>query len=230
MLYMAKCMGCHTIGGGALTGPDLAPTLGWPRENLVTGIMRMEEKIGPISVEELDQLIALLQSGQAQDRLNQERERAALAEAATLEPGSAAIGEQLFVGQLALENRGLACAACHQTAGSGGNFAPDLTGIYEELGAPSLQSACEGANFPVMREAYENHPVTKQEARHLVAYFKTVGSNSQSGPAMPTALLVQGLGVAGCVAVFGLVGIVHVKRGTGIRRNLIKQSIKGNTR
>jgi len=228
-LYRSKCMGCHTIGGGALTGPDLAPTLAWPRENLVTAIVRMEEKIGPIPAQEIDQLIELLQSGQAKDRLDAERARMDMLDAATLEPGSPAIGQRLFEGRDTFSAGGLACAACHQAAGKGGSFAVDLTHIYTRMGGKdSLQSACEGTNFPVMREAYRTHPVTKQEARHLVAYFEQVDAQPDDASISAMPLLVKIFGASGCLLIFMLLGLMHVRRGTGVRSGLVKQSLKGN--
>jgi mono/diheme cytochrome c family protein len=47
--YAMKCAGCHTIGGGKLTGPDLLPTRVWPKSELFTKIKLMEQRVGPMT-------------------------------------------------------------------------------------------------------------------------------------------------------------------------------------
>ena len=45
--YAQKCAGCHTVGGGKLTGPDLLPTRAWPKPELAAKIKLMEARVGP---------------------------------------------------------------------------------------------------------------------------------------------------------------------------------------
>ena len=52
-LFVLKCAGCHTIGGGKLTGPDLIKSTTFPYEDLIKAIKRMEEKVGPMEESEI---------------------------------------------------------------------------------------------------------------------------------------------------------------------------------
>ena len=228
-LFMMKCAGCHTIGGGPLTGPDLGGTSAWPLADLAKSIGLMEEQVGPLQTSEIDVLAAFLQHDDRLDRLRVERERVALEQAASFEAGSAAIGRQLFSGAVPLANRGLACTACHAAGGDGGGiFAPNLTDAFERMGELPLLSACEGANFPVMRASYAGRPILKQEAIHLVAYLESVsGMGEEASRAGPVIVTVAGLAMAAlCMAgVF----VVSIRRNGGTRAELVRKAIRQNS-
>jgi len=196
-LYMLKCMGCHTIGGGQLSGPDLKPMSGWPRENLEAGVRRMEKSVGPLSSEAVTELTDLLLSTDAAERIKTVQQAMALQQAATLEPPSAEKGEALFLGRTSFAGGGISCAACHQAGGKGGSMASSLEDAYTRLGEVPLLATCEAPGYPVMRAIYAPHPVTKQEAIHIVSYLQSVSEEAAPplNPPMSIVGLIGGIGL-----------------------------------
>ncbi|MBX7259416.1 MAG: cytochrome c, partial [Candidatus Hydrogenedentes bacterium] len=162
-MFTQKCAGCHTIGGGALTGPDLKAVQSWPKQNVDPAILRMEKNVGKLKPEDIQVLAELLLAPDAANRIAEERKRIAMQEMAKLEPASAAVGEAIFYGSKPLTNRGLACASCHAVNGRGGNLSFDLTGSFAKLGEVPLASTIEGVTFPLMQAAYKDNQITKQE-------------------------------------------------------------------
>lgn len=172
--YLARCAGCHTVGGGRLTAPDLLPSTGWPEADLTLAVERMEKNVGPLTEEQVRDLVDLLKSPRVQPRIAAARERQVAEMAATLEPPSPRTGRALFHGREPLTHGGMPCAACHRAEDHGGNLAADLTDAHARLGESALLSASESPGFPLMKAAYGDHPVTRQEAVHLVAYLEWV--------------------------------------------------------
>ncbi|HUP43059.1 MAG TPA: hypothetical protein VM599_07605, partial [Thermoanaerobaculia bacterium] len=149
--YLSRCAGCHTIGEGELSGPDLLPSTGWPAPDLAKAVERMEKNVGPMTGDEVAFLVELLQDSEVKPRLSAARERQVMEMAATLEPASPAAGEALFHGGRALANGGVACSACHRAGGPGrvrgGTLAADLTDAATRLGEQALISAAENPGF-----------------------------------------------------------------------------------
>ena len=221
--FLMKCAACHTVGRGALVGPDLKPATGWARKDLAAGVKRMEKNVGPLKDEEVALICDLLQAPNVLDRLSAEQQRIALKQVAKMEPASAAKGKRLFTGVDPLTNGGVACMACHRAEGVGGTLAKDLTGIFALRGAAPLQSACENTNFPVMKAVFRAHPVTKQEALHLVKYFESLQpASTQSDPA------VAGVGTVGALFALGLVALGYRGRNRGVRAKLMAKSMRRN--
>lgn len=216
-VYVKKCAGCHTIGKGRLTGPDLNESIGWAEADLSRAIKAMEKNVGPMSDEEVKLLVDFLKDPGVKTRLKAEEERLTKMLAASFAPASAAIGEALYTGRIPLQNGGLACAACHSVTGATGMLGPDLGGVYQKLGEAPLQSAIEKANFKVMNAAYVNNPVTKQEAIHLTAYFKSIQQRQAS--AAPVFLY----GTAGAAACLIVLGLLVRNRAADTRKKLVRR-------
>lgn len=218
-MYVQKCAGCHTVGRGKLTGPDLNVAATWPVPDLSRAIKSMEPKVGPLSEADLELLAGLLKDPAVKERIETEQGRAARAAAATLEPPSAEIGAGLFSGRVPLANGGAACVACHAVDGRGGNLGPDLTGVYQKLGEVPLASACEKANFKIMSAAYRDHPVTRQEALHLTKFLAAAGAAGAARPEPP----VGAYGAAAAAAALGAIVIAYRGRSSGARRKLMRR-------
>lgn len=226
-LYVQRCIGCHTLGGGSmLSGPDLLPSTQWNVADLRLAIQRMEKNVGPMTAEEIDGYIALLKDPKVRERVAAEEKRASLAFEATLEPASAAEGRRLYEGAKALRNGGMACAACHQVNGSGGTMAADLTAAFSRMGETGLRSAIQQANFNVMRAAYRNHPITAQEAAHLTAYLKSVDPSQAPASAgvVVEKHLVSTAALSGAVLFVGMMVVLYRNRRVGTRARLVSQA------
>ncbi len=220
--FMMKCMGCHTLGGGALTGPDLKNSQSYPRQTVWDATKRMEKNVGPMSDEEVAALTDFLLSPDAGARIEAQRALVSLREAATLEPGNAVKGKALFGGHTAFLNGGVACAACHQAGGQGGNLAASLEDAYTRLGELPLMATVESPGFPVMRAIYTVHPVEKQESVHLVKYLETVAED----PLPPSTMPLHAIGGVGALAVLLLLGKATNRRVAGTRRRMVTSATR----
>ncbi len=224
--FVLRCSGCHTIGGGPLKGPDLQAATQWPTASLELGVKKMEKHVGPLAPSDVTAFVELLKDTAVRARLDAARQRAAQAMAAKLEPPSIEQGQALFSGRQALSAGGLACATCHRLAGDGGALGPDLTNLGRKMDAVGMVSAFEQANFPVMRAAYAERKVTKQEALHLAAFIGAAKlADGEEPPTSTTSLTFIGGGVAlGLVAFALLVSAVSGGRANGTRRRLIDRA------
>lgn len=202
--YAMKCAGCHTIGGGKLTGPDLLPTRVWPKGELFAKVKLMEKRVGPMTDDEVNGFVSLLQDARAGDRVKIAQELAQKAVAATLEPASMSEGRRLFFGETPLLNGGIACVTCHRAGARGGTLGPDLTLLRERMGKVAMTSAIQQAQFLVMSGTYKDHPITAQEAVHLAEYL----SSPDLAPASSMEDKVSLIGfILGVVALFGIVSL-----------------------
>lgn len=222
-MYLQKCAGCHTVGRGKLTGPDLNDAATWPVPDLARAIKSMESKVGPLPDADVALLADFLKDPKVKERIKTEEGQAAAAAAASFDPPSADIGAALFAGTEPFENGGASCAACHVVQGSGGTLGPDLTAVYAKLGEAPLISACEKTNFKIMSAAYRDHPVTKQEALHLAKFLAAAGETRSLRPDPP----VTAYGAAVAVVVLGALALLYRKRASGVRQNLLRRRHDG---
>jgi cytochrome c2 len=230
--YLSRCAGCHTIGEGVLTGPDLAPATEWPAGDLSKAVERMEKNVGPMTGDEVAGLVELLKDEVVKRRLSAARERQVMEMAATLEPASPELGEALFHGGRSFRAGGVSCSACHRAPRGGqvrgGNLAADLTQAASRLGEQALIAAAENPGFPLMRAAYADHPVTRQEAVHLAAYLAEVEAEAGEGRRAPAAgSRAEAIGWWGggtAVLFLGAMVLLYRGRNRGIRARLVRRA------
>lgn len=206
--FLNRCAGCHSLDGTRLLGPSLTHVAAWSDEVLRPAIGRMEKHVGPLASEDIDSLSAFLRSTDALPRIQRQEERIRAQFALELAPPDAALGEQLFFGRRVLDNRGLACVACHAAGSRGGSLGRDLTDAFVRLGETPLRSGIENAAYPVMAPHYRQHPITRQEAAHLVRYLATID------PAAPRAAAPNHLvfGGGGALIVFAGLFLYYGRR------------------
>jgi mono/diheme cytochrome c family protein len=220
--YAMKCIGCHTIGGGVLSGPDLKNSATYPRQTVLDAIKRMEKNVGPISEADLTMMADFLLATDAATRLDAYRQQVQMREAASMAPPNAERGRALFTGRTAFANGGPACAACHQAGGRGGNLAVSLEDAFTRLGAEPLQATTETPGFPVMRAIYTPLPVTKQEAMHVVKYLEDVAQK----PTPPARMPMHLAGIGGTVLVLVLLGKSTARRVAGTRARMVADACR----
>lgn len=221
-LYLSRCSGCHTIGEGAMAGPDLAPSTGWPRPDLELAVRRMQRNVGPMTDQEISALVDLLKSSDVRERLAGERARFEARFRVQMQPASAQEGERLFFGAGKLSAGGMACSACHQFGGRGGSLALALDTVSERMGETALVSAIQQSAFKVMRAAYRDHPISLQEAAHLAAFLQ----KPPSAPAPPPVLGPLAAGAAAGLLLLVVIPLTWRRRGRGVRAALIDRSIR----
>ncbi len=221
-LYQDKCSGCHTIGGGAMVGPDLLASTKWSESDLSAAVKRMEKNAGPMTAAEVASLVTLLRDEKVQERLKTQTAEVSKNKVETVEePASGAEGEALFLGRRAFKNGGMACVACHAVGGDGGKLAPDLTSISDKMPEAALASACQNTSFRLMKPAYADHAVTRQEALHLSRFL----TEAKGRPAGKNKKSVQALQYGGAFAglIMLLIGLGYRNRNTGVRAKLSRR-------
>lgn len=222
--FTERCSGCHTVGGGKLKGPDLIPATQWPVPALEKSIKSMEKHIGPIGGEEVAAFIALLKDADVKKRLEAERARSIAEMAARLDAPDADLGEALFHGEEAFANGGLPCGSCHRVGERGGSLGPDLTLLATKMPRIGMLSAFEKANFPVMRAAYKDHVVTKQEAVHLAAFFESIEASPEDS-ATRDAPWIAPAGVGLALILLILIAFAYRNRGpAGVRSRMVRDA------
>lgn len=211
-LFLLRCAGCHTIGGGDATGPDLKNAPSMSPAELEKAVRSMEEKSGPLSEEEIFRLVAFLKDPKAAEKLRAAEEELRAKEEGPLEPPDPRKGKLLFEGKSLFRNKGTACIACHGTPKGENSLGGDLFAIAADRGEESLVRALEKPLFPVMRALYAEKPLTRMETRHVAAYLKSAAEpqqqqNEQGKFPDPVATgAVAGLGV------IGFLGILYHRR------------------
>src|SRR3990167_4429434 len=73
--FFFRCAGCHTVGGGNLTGPDLINAIKWGEADLGVAIKKMEKNTGPLSESDIKQIIEFLKDLSVSERLAKQKEK-----------------------------------------------------------------------------------------------------------------------------------------------------------
>jgi mono/diheme cytochrome c family protein len=221
-----NCAGCHTIGGGALTGPDLKNvTQRRDRAWLVNLLLDPKSVIhsgDPYALELLakargiimpnifgmtrERADAMLDFIETQSKMDKSWFSELPISDRPLTAEDAARGRETFAGRAPLTNGGPSCMGCH-TAGDveGGQLGPDLTKVYERVGGrTALTARLWTPVTPTMLPVYQQHPLQDEEVLGLVAYLETTAREGvEHGGAPPVNLLLLGLGGA----VVGVIGV-----------------------
>lgn len=224
-LFESKCIGCHTIGGGHLIGPDLQGVaqrqdLDWikrfisaPGEVIASGdpiasqLLQENNNVQMpnlgLSPTEVDSLVAYLENP---DKAGQTSGSAPQPQPSL--SGDVAQGLALFTAAKPLQNGGPGCIACHTISGTaalgGGSLGPDLSQVYQRYGDAGLASALNTIPFPTMQGIFVNQPLTPQEQANLHALFKWAQTNAPPPSAQLTPWLFAGIGLLGALVLFGV--------------------------
>jgi len=192
-IFATKCAACHTIGKGKSVGPDLkgitstedhaflakwvaAPSAlikaGDPTATKLVKQYPLQMPDLGLSSGDVDAVLAYIaqQSGGA-------AKTTAGAPVAALPAGDAAVGREIFVGGVRLQNGGPACMACHSISGigalGGGTLGPDLTNAFTKYGGEAgLESFLTSVPTPTMSAVWTKNPLTPQEVANLAAFIK----------------------------------------------------------
>ena len=248
-LFEAKtCSGCHTIGGGKKTGPDLKGVLdrrdeAWVKKFIKqpSAMLASDDAAKALLAEhnnvpmpdlgladaEVDALVEVLKVCSATDCFGG-AER--LTPASELTPEQVLTGIHIFTGEQPLANGGPACISCHtvkdiHVAVGGGNLALELTTVFGKLGDDGLAGALKAPGFPLMNKIFPDKPLTAEEVLALRAMFYQsnrgglVGlTNVKSWPSVPL------LAAAGAILMLILLNAAWARRHRGVRTRLVSES------
>ncbi len=238
-LFQEKCSGCHTIGGGALVGPDLDGVIDRrggadaTQAFIVDPAGSAMPNLG-ITDAQAAALVAFL-AGAAAPAETAPAETGP-AETAPAETGPAETapaagsgdadrGKNLFEGRSDFDGGGPSCLSCHSVAGigalGGGALGPDLTGAYAKYnGETGLVAALTTVAFPTMQPVYTGAPITEQEARDLAAFLAEAPQATRPGGSA-WKLFVLSIGGVAAFSAFAL--LVWRSRLAGVRRSLLRR-------
>ena len=244
--FRQNCVGCHTIGGGRLTGPDLKDlSKRQEREWLVKFLMNpkgvidsgdayaqkiLEESRGVpmptppgITKDRAEKLLDLIE---AESLLEKSQFKGMKISTAPFTDVDRAKGRDIFLGPHRMKAGGTACISCHSMydtpALGGGRLGPDLTNIYERLkGRKQLSAWLQAPGTETMQPIFKNHPLAEDEIHALVAYFEsTTAEKPADSSGGRVTFLLSGL-VAAVVGIFFL-DTVWKRRFHSVRRALVE--------
>jgi len=241
-IFNGVCRACHTIGGGRLVGPDLSGVSERQSEDWIVNFVQHSQDMvqagdpdavalfneynkvtmpdQPLSRAEVLSVIAYVNSvasggGGA----------APAAEPLVFTDEDIALGEDLYQGRVRLSNGGPACNSCHEVANDavigGGILAKELTTVFSRLGGPGVRAILGSPPFPVMQQAYQNHPLTEPEVKALIGFLEHADSEHALHQPRDYGIGLFTSGVAGAIVLLGLYSLLWRRR----KRLSVNQSI-----
>jgi mono/diheme cytochrome c family protein len=247
-VFNTTCFACHTIGGGRLIGPDLAGvhekrSQEW-LEKFVSSSQSMinagdaeavalfeeyNSLLMPDAVaseEQVRQVLSYIKSQSSGDASS--TVASAIEPVAPPEPASEEdilAGQELFQGNLRLENGGPACNACHEVRNDavigGGILAVELTTVFSRMGGAGVTAILGQAPFPVMQAAYEDRSLTDGEVAALVAFLEYADSEQYNQLPRDYGIGLFASGAVGAGILFFFFGFVW----RGRKRGSVNQAI-----
>ncbi len=135
------------------------------------------------------------------------------------------IGLQYFTGKKKFENSGTPCIACHNVVKdnliSGGLLAKDLTSAFSRLSASGVNSIISSPPFPIMKTAFNDKPLTKNEKYYLLAFLKHSDFVAKSLQPENHNVRFLSTGIVGVIFLFGIFGLVWFTR----KKDCVKKEI-----
>ncbi|KAA3614507.1 MAG: cytochrome c [Planctomycetota bacterium] len=247
-LFKLSCVSCHTIGGGALVGPDLKGVE--ERQDRAWLLAFMENPQGVIDSGDPYALRLLRESkGQVMTQIPNytkamgEKLLDLIAFESELEKSQFAglqiserpltqedvdLGKALFEGGERFQNGAPSCLSCHAVHGltglGGGQLGPDLTSVYARLeGRKPLASWLSAPPSEVMAPVFQKHPLDGEEVLALVAFLKeTAEAGHEEAPANSFPFVLAGLGST--AVAFVILDLLWRNRYRATRKPLVEKS------
>ncbi len=252
-LFQEKtCAACHSIGKGALVGPDLqGVTTRRPHEWLAQWIAAPDAMLAKkdpyavnllhqfhdvempnlgLSKSDVDNILAYLETT-ASGAAAQPSAPATEAASAPAVKGNPEIGKDLFTGVVRFQNGGPPCMACHSTSGigalGGGQLGPDLTTVVARLGGPAgVDAFVAGTPTPTMKAVWSPHPLTTEDRANVVSFLSgQAGLSQRPAEAIWQLAALTVLGVVILLAVAGFRWRNRLK--FGVRRPMMARPTTG---
>jgi cytochrome c2 len=134
-------------------------------------------------------------------------------------------GQLLFSGTNRMSEGGPGCISCHNVKNNkligGGLLAKDLTDAYSRMNEAGIKAILTSPPFPAMKEAYQNNPLTEEEAYNLTAFLKFADEEQFGQHARDWQQYFLIAGVLGFVLLMGVFSMTWAYR----RKRPINQKI-----
>lgn len=122
-------------------------------------------------------------------------------------PEIIAAGLAFFTGKKQFAKGGAPCGSCHgfgYPGVNGGNFAADLSNIYERMGEQGMKGVLRALKFPIMKKIYADKQLTDEEITALIAFAKdgAVRKVSTTGGNFPLAGVILLIGAIVILTVY----------------------------
>ncbi len=234
-LFQTICAACHTVGGGVRVGPDLAGvhkrrSSEWLHKfipsstkmiasgdpDAVAIFEKFNKTLMPDQVfttKQVDSILAFIESRGGDASAPKKIDM-------TKPAGNPKIGAALFDGRRRLASGGPACNSCHDlnhdTVMGGGVLSKDLTKAYSRLGGEGVAAILSNPPFPLMKRAFQDHPISKAEATGLIAFLweADVEAPMEAGRDYGWLLFIRG--VVGVGIILALLGFLWRGRKTSL--------------
>jgi mono/diheme cytochrome c family protein len=235
-IFQQKCVGCHSIGGGKLVGPDLKGVTTRRTKEWLTSWIAAPDKVlaaqDPIATQLLAEHnnLAMPNLGLTPDQVasliaflgTDTVTTPATAQAA----GDPVAGKALFTGTQRLKNGGPPCMGCHSVGAigalGGGALGPDLTPAFNKYGGDAgLQAFLNSVPTVTMNAVWTRQPLTPQEQADLVAFLKQVSVTERPIDVVGQLTLLAFIGM---VLLLILAQLYWRKRLMGVRRPMVMRS------
>lgn len=241
-VFSENCAVCHTIGAGDEAVPDLKGVTqrrsGVWLKSFIQSPSKMIKARDPIAMEllakykepmsdteltpeEVDAVIEYLRDPQAVtgssipkgSGISPGQDKASKRSAARADVER---GRALFRGNQSFFHGGPSCISCHEIRNStilgGGRLAKELTASYSRLGEARTRAILEKSPFPLMREAYQENPLTDDEIAALSAFLEQADKEQGGHHPAHYVLKMLFLGIAGLIALVVFYGALWSNR------------------
>lgn len=143
------------------------------------------------------------------------------------------LGRQYFTGEKRFLNGGPSCMSCHTVTGTGtfggGSLASNVGAEHASLnqawkrngGDNGLYAMLQAPGFQIMKTAFEDNPITKEEAAAVTAYLGHVAKENKEEEGGGMVFLFVILALLGTGVVIIGFDRVYVNRFRGVRKQLV---------
>jgi len=141
------------------------------------------------------------------------------------------LGLQYFTGETRFKNGGTACLSCHNVVNDnligGGLLGKDLTNAFSRLNASGINAIISNPPFPIMKTAFANRKLTKDERYYLLAFLKQTDYDSVYQSQVNYSKYFIYTGIIGVVFLFGIFGLVWFKRKkVSVKQDIFERQLK----
>lgn len=253
-LFQQRCSACHSIGGGRLVGPDLKGVNDRRSEEWLLKFIKSSQAVissgdaaakalfaeykmvmpdQDLSNDQIKEILVYLREkgGGGKVPTSAAPTKALVTSRPESSPEEIARGRNLFQGRLRFVNGGPSCISCHNTNAttgiSGGSLAADLTAVYAKMGASGIEAVLKSPPFPVMKAAFEGHPLHDDEINDMIGFLQFADKENKLRQPREYGWVMLGAGLGGVGVLLGFYSLMWRRRKKGsVNQDIYDRQIK----